>query len=111
MAKLKLELADLKVDSFDPAPEDGQHRGTVIGRETVGRGTCWGICSGASCEAFCSYNNPSCYGSCDTVCIDCETGACETQQWTCDGSTCAATCAGSCGGTCDCTYADTCRCV
>jgi len=108
MAKLKLELTDLKVDSFDSTPHEGPRRGTVIGR-----GSGWGLCSGNSCEVFCSYNNPSCYGSCDTVCIDCETAGCETQQWTCDGSTCAVTCSSSCGGetACNCTVVDTCPCI
>jgi len=106
MAKLKLELTDLKVDSFDPTPPEGQRRGTVIGR-----GSYWGLCSGGSCEAFCSYNNPSCYGSCDTICIDCETAMCPPAQWTDAGTTCAATCGNSCGGTCDCTVPDTCPCI
>jgi hypothetical protein len=106
MAKLKLELIDLKVDSFDPTPNDGPGRGTVVGRQTY-----WGLCSGNSCEAFCSFNNPSCYGSCDTVCIDCETAGCPPMQWSDDGSTCVSTCVQSCGGTCDCTVADTCRCI
>jgi len=106
MAKLKLELTDLKVDSFDPTPLDGRRRGTV-----VGRGSDWGLCTGGSCEVFCSYNNPSCYGSCDTICIDCETATCPPVQYSDPGSTCVGTCANSCGGTCGCTYDDTCRCV
>ena len=105
MAKLKLELDDLKVDSFDPAPNEAR-RGTV-----VARGSEWGLCSGGSCEVFCSFNNQSCYGSCDTVCIDCETAGCPEVKWSDAGSSCMATCVSSCGGTCDCTVADTCPCI
>ena len=111
MAKLKLDLTDLKVESFDSTPDDGPPQGTVFGLgSTWGLSTCANSC-GDSCQVFCSYNNQSCYGSCDTVCIDCETRGCETQAWTCDGSTCASTCSSSCGGTCDCTVADTCPCI
>ena len=111
MAKLRLDLTDLKVESFDPTPDHGPPQGTVFGLgSTWGLSTCNNSC-GDSCQVFCSYNNQSCYGSCDTVCIDCETQGCDTQAWTCDGSTCASTCSSSCGGTCDCTVADTCPCI
>jgi hypothetical protein len=113
MAKLKLELTDLKVESFDSMPHDEPRQGTVFGLgSTWGLSTCNDSC-GDSCQVFCSYNNQSCYGSCDTVCIDCETaGGCgQTGAWTCDGSTCASTCVNSCNGTCNCTVADTCPCI
>lgn len=113
MAKLKLDLTDLQVDSFDPAPHD-RRRGTVMAR-----GSDWGLCSGGSCEVFCSYNNPSCYGSCDTVCIDCHTnaptcfepGCDETRVWSCPGTTCVGTCMASCAESCNCTVPDTCPCI
>lgn len=116
MAKLKLDLTNLRVDSFDPAPLDAGMRGTVLARASV-----WGLCTtpDGSCAVFCSYNQESCYGSCDTVCLTCrscdatcyEPGCTETQKWSCEGTTCVATCAATCAATCDCTVPDTCPCI
>ena len=79
MKKLKLDLDDLKVESFETTPETGNPRGTVVGYgDTFGR-----------CETF---DLITCFEPCETS--------------TC-GHTCARTCNNTCGSTCGCTDTDT----
>jgi len=89
MKKLKLELDELKVESFQ-TDRGASARGTVRGQ---GEG---------SYELGCPTMDPSCNGSC---------------EGTCPGS-CVGTCGGSCYGSCDATcfscdyscYESGCRC-
>jgi hypothetical protein len=114
MKKLKLDLDDLRVDSFDttPAAAAGE-RGTVHGQypETY-RGcntdeetcdSCFGSCGdtcGYSCNGTCGTCAESCNGTCNTCYTNC--GSCPG-QWSCDPScySCCDTCDYSCGGSCD----------
>jgi hypothetical protein len=77
--KLKLNLEQLSVESFDTTSVEKQ-RGTVVGEQC----TCWTRCGQNTC--------PGC-PTCDNTCA-----------YTCDDATCPAcpTCAASCNGTCDC---------
>jgi hypothetical protein len=76
MRKLKLQLEDLLVDTFQTtgAPRE---KGTVFGEQC----TCYTQCTCPGC--------PTCYASCN--------GSCDAS---CNG-TCGATCDASCNGTCD----------
>jgi hypothetical protein len=90
-SKLKLNLEDLTVDSFDttrPPPK----KGTVFGEQC----TCYTNCTCPGC--------PTCYASCNGTCA----GTCEnTCANTCDDATCVGCGSGdTCGWTCD----DTCTC-
>ena len=76
MAKLRLNLDQLTVDSFDTA-QPAQKKGTVFGEQC----TCYTNCTCPGC--------PTCDASCNGTC-----------GGTCDAS-CNGTCAGSCYGTCD----------
>jgi hypothetical protein len=72
--KLKLQLEDLAVDSFDTTAAE-KPRGTVFGEQC----TCYTQCTCPGC--------PTCDGTCPNTCA-----------YTCDDASCAATC----GGTCNC---------
>ena len=75
MKKLRLDLDDLAVESFDTTQAQ-REKGTVFGEQC----TCQTACTCPGC--------PTCYDSCNGTC----------------GDTCAASCNGtcdySCGGTC-----------
>jgi hypothetical protein len=71
-SKLKLDLDQLTVDSFDTSATD-KPRGTVFGEQC----TCWTACGQNTCPGC-----PTCDASCN--------------------GTCAGTCAASCNGTCNC---------
>lgn len=76
MNKLKLQLEELRIDSFDTSPA-AKSKGTVFGEQC----TCWTQCGQNTC--------PGC-PTCDATC-----------NGTCDG-TCDASCNGTCGGySCD----------
>ena len=86
MRRLKLDLDDLRVESFETTPEIGDTKGTVLGYGATDWGntcaasecgTCVGTCFGGSCVGTCA-------GTCGNTC----------------GSTCAGTCGNSCGGGC-----------
>lgn len=98
MGKLKLDLNELQVETFDTSPEENEARGTVQGHYVSGepefctdfticieicplptRGTC------ASCGNTCG---GTCGHSCGGTCASCNTC----------GGTC--TCGNTCGGTC-----------
>ena len=72
MRKLKLQLEDLRIDSFTTTGSR-KEKGTVYGEQC----TCQTACTCPGC--------PTCDASCNGTC----------------GGTCAATCNASCYGTCD----------
>jgi hypothetical protein len=72
MPKLKLDVNQLTVDSFDTATAK-RREGTVFGEQC----TCYTNCTCPGC--------PTCDASCNGTC----------------GGTCGATCDASCNGTCD----------
>jgi hypothetical protein len=84
MAKLKLQLEDLLIDSFDTTPAE-KGRGTVFGEQC----TCWTRCGQNTCPG-CPTCDASCNGTCAASCA-------QTCAYTCDD----ASCAGTCGDTCD----------
>jgi hypothetical protein len=63
MKKLKLDLGELRVDSFGTVPADAARTGTVHGLETAN--TCYNLtCNGADCPGYtdgCGYT-PYCPG-------------------------------------------------
>jgi hypothetical protein len=75
--KLKLNLEQLTVDSFDTTATQ-KERGTVFGEQC----TCYTQCTCPGC--------PSCDATCPNTCA-----------YTCDDNTCLASCNGTCGGSCD----------
>lgn len=94
MHKLKLDLDQLAVDTFDTeAPP--VRKGTVYGEQC----TCYTACTCPGCPTCDVSCNGTCAGTCDASC-----------NGTCGGS-CDGTCDATCNGTCyDCTAYDyTCR--
>ena len=82
MTKLKLQLDDLSVESFETHFAEAQ--GTVLGNDSdYTEGTCPGF---ATCDASC---DASCNGTCFQTCAG----------GTCNG-TCGFSCPQSCYGTC-----------
>ncbi|HYW10324.1 MAG TPA: hypothetical protein VE871_00140 [Longimicrobium sp.] len=73
--KLKLQLEDLRIDSFTTTPVE-KAKGTVFGEQC----TCYTQCTCPGCPTC----NASCNGSCDASC----------------NGTCGASCDDTCGGTC-----------
>lgn len=57
MKKLKLNLDDLKVQSFETAPQEAA-AGTVQGHEMTEHTRCWGLCGGAT-DGIC--NSQECF--------------------------------------------------
>ncbi|HWK89445.1 MAG TPA: hypothetical protein VNP72_05595 [Longimicrobium sp.] len=111
-SKLRLDLDQLQVESFDTHPGEAQKRGTVHGHQQYcyycccypcccGGGTAMTGCGQNTCQASC---NGTCYASCNGTCDASCNGTCGA---TCDYSACY----GSCDYTCDgCTmYDGTCR--
>lgn len=82
MHKLKLDLDQLAVESFDTNPSDSARRGTVQGFVPTPAATCFITCP--TCYNTCA----SCGGTCDNSCG----GTCYCSGYTCGGS---------CGGTCN----------
>ena len=79
--KLKLNLDDLAVDSFDTSRRP-EKRGTVFGEQC----TCYTQCTCPGC--------PTCDNTCNATCD-------ATCAYTCDDATCPYTCDdASCGGGC-----------
>ncbi len=87
-SKLKLNLDELTVDSFDTT-RPAAKQGTVFGEQC----TCYTNCTCPGC--------PTCYASCNGTCDATCAGTC---AYTCDDATCVG-CSGyetECGGyTCD----------
>ena len=87
MKKLRLQLEDLRIDSFQTTPAE-KPKGTVFGEQC----TCYTQCTCPGC--------PTCYASCNGSCDASCNGTC--------GASCDATCGASCGWTCDNTCGDSC---
>jgi hypothetical protein len=111
MRKLKLQLEDLRIDSFQTTPAE-KPKGTVFGEQCTcytnctcpGCPTCDASCNG-TCDASCNGTcDASCNGTCDATCLDCGTFF---------GATCGNSCDYSCDYTCDgwATYAGRYACV
>jgi hypothetical protein len=81
MNKLKLNLDELSVESFDTTKSE-KSKGTVFGEQC----TCYTQCTCPGC--------PTCDGTCPATC-----------PYTCDDASCGA----SCGGSCDCSNDYTCE--
>ena len=81
MKKLRLDLDELAVESFD-TQKDAREKGTVVGEQCSCGGTCY---PEATCPQTCAYtcDDPTCAYTCDDA--------------TCAGLTCNYE---SCGGTC-----------
>lgn len=93
MKKLRLDLDELEVESFDTRG-GAREKGTVVGEQCSCGGTCY---PQATCPQTCAY-------TCDDP----------TCAYTCDDATCPASCNGTCAGhtcweTCGGTCYDTCR--
>jgi hypothetical protein len=86
MNKLKLDLEELSVESFDTTPAPRREGGTVFGQQC----TCYTQCTCPGC--------PTCDASCNGTCGGTCAGSCDAScNGTC-GGTCAASCDGTCGG-------------
>jgi hypothetical protein len=97
MNKLKLDLDQLAVESFETNAADGAQRGTVRGMGPTpplltAPPTCASFC--LSCEPGCDNTlaGVTCEASCEASCG----GTCN-----CSGNSCYGTCGGSCNVTCD----------
>jgi hypothetical protein len=97
MAKLRLDMEDLAVQSFDTSAKLDTRRGTVQGHATFGQDTCIG--------PTCRRCPPSDGGTCGATCVNTCVNTCDDA--TC--ATCAASCAATCYYTCDDASCDTCR--
>ena len=90
MNKLKLNLEELGVESFD-TQAGVKEKGTVVGEQQC---SCAGTC----------YPAPTCANTCAYTCDDATCPACptcaNTCAQTCDDYTCAVSCGGSCGYSC-----------
>lgn len=102
-SKMKLDLDELNVESFDTTPAEGQKgTGTVQGYYlgTIQIISCLFACTDPTCNTC----DASCGGTCDTCDASCG-GTCET----CDGPTCGSTCGGfTCDDTDPCTTCPSC---
>ncbi len=81
--KLKLNLEDLSVDSFDTVGVE-KRKGTVFGEQC----TCYTQCTCPGCPTCDASCNGTCGGTCENTCVN-----------TCDDATCA-----GCGSDYTCDY-------
>jgi len=88
MQKLKLQLEDLAIDSFETSPPQ-KPKGTVFGEQC----TCYTQCTCPGCPTCDASCNGTCGGTCEASC----NGTCGNTCWTC-GVSCGGTCEYSCGG-------------
>jgi hypothetical protein len=110
MRKLKLELDNLSVESFDTTATQ-KKKGTVFGEQC----TCWTYCAQQTCPGCPTCDNTCAYTCDDATCVyTCDDNTC---PYTCDDNTCVYTCNESaCYGTCNrtclasCNGAYSCRC-
>ena len=86
MRKLRLQLEDLRIDSFTTTSSQ-KEKGTVFGEQC----TCQTACSCPGCPTCDASCNGTCGGTCDASC----NGTCD---WSCE------TCGASCGGPGDSCY-------
>jgi hypothetical protein len=91
MNKLKLQLEDLLVDSFDTTTP-AKSKGTVFGEQC----TCYTQCTCPGCPTCYASCNGSCDASCNGTCAASCDGGCGTWDYTCDCSneSCVYTCQG-----------------
>jgi hypothetical protein len=89
MQKMKLQIDDLMVESFDTAAKRESARGTVQGNENV-------CCCCCCCPCCCGGGTASCGGTCEASCNGTCIASC---NGTCDAS-CGGTCVASCNATC-----------
>ncbi len=86
MNKLKLNLDELAVESFDTTRSE-KAKGTVFGEQCTcytqctcpGCPTCYATCNYTCDDATCP-NCPTCYASCNGTC-NCPTGDCESVNY------------------------------
>jgi hypothetical protein len=83
--KLKLDLDELAVESFDTCGVD-REKGTVLGEEQC---TCPGVTCANTCPATCAH-----------TCDDATCPQCPTCAASCNGTCDDPSCWGSCGATC-----------
>jgi hypothetical protein len=91
MNKLRLELDDLRIDSFDTtAPQKA--KGTVFGEQC----TCYTQCTCPGCPTCDASCNGTCDASCNGTCASCGDSCevCETWDPSCGGNSCDYTCDG-----------------
>lgn len=102
MAKIKLALEDLSVESFH-VTASGTERGTVLGHESEG------TCNYSNCPRTCT-DMTDCWGDCYPAsgALGCPGGPTEIHEYTCHLQTCAyyVTCPGykhdaTCDDSCD----------
>jgi hypothetical protein len=86
MRKLKLQLEDLQIDSFQTTPAE-RPKGTVFGEQC----TCYTQCTCPGCPTC----DASCNGTCDASC----NGTCDATCNGCSGFTCDLSCDGYCPDT------------
>ena len=86
MKKLRLQLEDLRIDSFTTTPME-KERGTVFGEQCTCYTAC--TCPGCpSCDASCGGTCASCAASCNGTCDGCTGTVADTEECSWD----------SCGG-------------
>ncbi|HEX8320729.1 hypothetical protein [Longimicrobium sp.] len=89
MKKFRLELDDLRIDSFSTTPAQAP-KGTVFGEQC----TCYTNCTCPGCPTCDASCNGTCDASCNGTC-DCPGTGYTCGGWSCDG---AHTCDPTCGG-------------
>jgi hypothetical protein len=109
MAKIKLAVEDLSVESFHVTPQPAAERGTVLAHESEQ------TCHNSNCPRTCT-DMTDCWGLCypESGSLGCPGDQTNAQDYTCHLGTCAyfVTCAGyrgedTCYGTCE-GFQDTC---
>ena len=100
MKKVKLNLDDLKVESFVTTPDATSGRGTVFGQVTHPWDSCGGTCVATDPCGTCSPANTCIPGACTDAGLTCPAPACppESEQGTCAPAETCYTCVGQ--GTC-----------
>ena len=92
MHKLKLELDQLSVESFDVTTREGTPRGTVEAHGPTPVGTC-NSCfeTDCTCDPSCA-SCVSCYNTCNNTCGPSCYGTCATCQTHCQQESCVYVC-------------------
>jgi hypothetical protein len=85
MNKLKLDLDQLSVETFDTITPAGAQRGTVEAHGPTLLNTC------PTCDPSCA-SCVSCYNTCDNSCGPSCYGTCETCQTNCQQESCVYVC-------------------
>lgn len=98
MKKLKLNLEELKVESFDTSSSIGKSKNTVRGYAT---GDSNSTCNTSVCDEPCNFtdclNDNTCIATCANTCgVTCGHSCNGTCHDTCDGITCDISCLRTC---------------